>query len=1463
LDITRHPEDAPFDEHGLQVHARTSPSTSPHPSSDAADAPSPSSSLVTSPPTALPPHMQDEVMVGRESASSAGVSNEGGASPSGQFAGIHIDSGSSMSGSDRGENGTAEAESRNGVASSPGRDVGRRSTSPAKRSAADMEDEQAETAHVPGSFPKVQDEGPTHFDQVMKDMTPVPQSDATQDTIPDSQATSADVPMTTDTSAPSQNSSEPSPPYSEDDKWKKGSSGNSSNRAPSLEEQQAEIMRIVNEETLDEGTRGFLIANRWLQRVTARTPEGLKDASIPKEAREGPIGHVDNSSIVPPGGLESQLKDLAGQRFVPLKPGLMRNDDFEVLPEKAWGKICEWYPPPPSGKMGPTQQIVRYVHNTAEPPQEHYQYELYPPVFTIRKVPQPGNEAQRPASAQSSVGSVGLLHLRDEQRGRGQNSPDDAVRLVSSQQEKIQNFLARAKDAAGIARSTKVRVFKLLNPENATVDRPDARPSSTVSAPVSRSASPGKASKTTDLKLVLPPAEFKQMNVGTELEQLDIKDATANDKYNGSSTVQTYGLHEDCVLILEEMIGGPGGGEFQSDSKKPAPKFSLTGKKSFGSKPASTPASGRSSPTPGGMLTRGRARKDGRTRGTVGLTNLGNTCYMNSALQCIRSVEELATYFLSGYWKKEINHDNPLGHNGAMAKQYSQLLSQIYGDNAGSSVSPTAFKRQLGSSAPLFSGYGQQDSQEFLSFLVDAIHEDLNRIIKKPYNENPDSDDNTVHDPQAIIKLGETYRANHRARNDSVAMDLFNGFYKNTMECPACEKVSVTFDPYSLLTVQLPVENAFSHKITYVPFVGNPVIHDFEMDKNSTVRMLKEYIARQHPGTKADHLWMAEVYSQKIYKVFEDKVTLMEASIQSNDFVFIFELQQAPTNLPEPEKKSYGYYSNWNTKTKEIVSMDSPKADCIAVPVFSRRKTRFNNFEMILHPLYITVTREEAQDFTAIKKKVLFAVAQQTSRPILAESSAGLTLPKESANEDMADREESASEESARVSDRSASDEDGYVNVSMAKKDGDSTAQHVNGVNGVNGDETRASDERIPSRFFEPDYVPPVFHSSLFRIGYAQSSEGLHCASMASFDDRSVKDMFSRVKRPERRPSMQSLTSDESATSPGADQANGDGDHEDAEDSAVEDEEKSDMDKPDITIGGYGDEDALHVETPTTVGGESDSELPKDGTSNQDDARTHRHGRGKANKFGKKGKRKHGKPVTHSRKNRGKRDGQQHRPGSSASQHSHSKGSASGNKNLENDDPYYIKIGEGIVLEWTNEGLDELFGATDAPADDDDVRGRWLSTKDGRGLEEVEDPVLNEKRSKRALRKKHGITLEDCFAETGKREILSEDNAWYCNRCKEMRQAAKTLEIWTIPDILIVHLKRFAGNRSFRDKIDVFVDYPIEGLDMTERIGLKDDGKEYIYDLFAVDNHYGGLGGGHYTAYAKNFYDGQWYDYNG
>lgn len=186
----------------------------------------------------------------------------------------------------------------------------------------------------------------------------------------------------------------------------------------------------------------------------------------------------------------------------------------------------------------------------------------------------------------------------------------------------------------------------------------------------------------------------------------------------------------------------------------------------------------------------------------------------------------------------------------------------------------------------------------------------------------------------------------------------------------------------------------------------------------------------------------------------------------------------------------------------------------------------------------------------------------------------------------------------------------------------------------------------------------------------------------------------------------------------------------------------------------------------------------------------------------------------------------------------------------------FVCPGEGLVLDWTEEAYDALFSEDKDPHS---VRGKatWAN------VERLQDPELAKRRQLRQTRKKRGVSLYECLDEFNKEEVLSENDAWYCPRCKEHRRASKKFELWKTPDILVMHLKRFSATRSFRDKLDLLVDFPVDGLDMTGRVECPEEGKSLVYDLFAVDNHYGGLGGGHYTAYAKNFMTGQWNEYNG
>lgn len=180
-----------------------------------------------------------------------------------------------------------------------------------------------------------------------------------------------------------------------------------------------------------------------------------------------------------------------------------------------------------------------------------------------------------------------------------------------------------------------------------------------------------------------------------------------------------------------------------------------------------------------------------------------------------------------------------------------------------------------------------------------------------------------------------------------------------------------------------------------------------------------------------------------------------------------------------------------------------------------------------------------------------------------------------------------------------------------------------------------------------------------------------------------------------------------------------------------------------------------------------------------------------------------------------------------------------------------IRPHEGLVVNWTSDAYDTVFSP------------KYIQY-DPSSKEPLEDRKLDAKRKARNAQRKSGVTLDDCLDAFEKEETLSENNMWYCPRCKEHRQAKKKMVLWKTPDILVIHLKRFYNAGYRRDKLDMQVNFPIEGLDLTQRLDETSAKRNNeIYDLIAVDDHWGGLNGGHYTAYAKNFIDGEWYDFNG
>jgi ubiquitin C-terminal hydrolase len=122
---------------------------------------------------------------------------------------------------------------------------------------------------------------------------------------------------------------------------------------------------------------------------------------------------------------------------------------------------------------------------------------------------------------------------------------------------------------------------------------------------------------------------------------------------------------------------------------------------------------------------------------------------------------------------------------------------------------------------------------------------------------------------------------------------------------------------------------------------------------------------------------------------------------------------------------------------------------------------------------------------------------------------------------------------------------------------------------------------------------------------------------------------------------------------------------------------------------------------------------------------------------------------------------------------------------------------------------------------------------------------------------KKSLSLIDCFNHYVEGEILEGENAWYYEKTKSKINIRKKIQFWSFPNILVIDFKRF--NNRFQ-KNQTLITFPLENLDLSNYvIGYKKE--NYIYDLYGVCNHSGGVMGGHYTSYVKNA-NGKWYHFN-
>ena len=276
--------------------------------------------------------------------------------------------------------------------------------------------------------------------------------------------------------------------------------------------------------------------------------------------------------------------------------------------------------------------------------------------------------------------------------------------------------------------------------------------------------------------------------------------------------------------------------------------------------------------------------------GVCGGHNLGNTCFMNSSIACLSNCSELTAYFLTEKFKQNINKKNKQGLQGKLAYAWYDLLKQ-YWTTKTRTGDPSAVKSTVAKKVKKFAGYGQQDSNEFMTEFLSILNEDLNKSDKKEYKELKEKGND-----ETELDCAKRFWDLHLKRNDSIITDLFCGLLKSNVVCSECGFNNITFDPFNTLTLAIPNRNYIKERIDkymdtslfYIPkyCFGKSCTLAIHVPKDIKYKDLGQEINKLDKfGYKLDKLIYIKVSDSKLKNIMD----LNEEKGDKAEFIFAFD----------------------------------------------------------------------------------------------------------------------------------------------------------------------------------------------------------------------------------------------------------------------------------------------------------------------------------------------------------------------------------------------------------------------------------------------------------------------------------------------------------------------------------------------------------------------------------------------
>ncbi|CAF1260025.1 unnamed protein product [Rotaria sp. Silwood1] len=265
-----------------------------------------------------------------------------------------------------------------------------------------------------------------------------------------------------------------------------------------------------------------------------------------------------------------------------------------------------------------------------------------------------------------------------------------------------------------------------------------------------------------------------------------------------------------------------------------------------------------------------------------GLDNLGNTCFMNSALQCLVHVLPLTEFFMKSFTQTHstddsVNKPNPFYTYGEVTGAYAELLWNLLKPDRSSylyydySLRPSRMKKTIGRLEPRFATWDQQDAQEFMTLLLDTIHQEIKQ------------------------------KQNH-VRN-TIITELFFSQIQSSITCSRCQHVSTTVHPSSILSLPLNLpERTF--QVNFFKLNGRDEYDILTMSTSNRIgHLVYAFFERRHDSISFSYVTAMTTnpeatldFDTPLSKLSEPVVTLIEQK-SCNGRLETFRYKNKPTTL--------------------------------------------------------------------------------------------------------------------------------------------------------------------------------------------------------------------------------------------------------------------------------------------------------------------------------------------------------------------------------------------------------------------------------------------------------------------------------------------------------------------------------------------------------------------------------------